>query len=350
MNLPLPWRSIILFSALLLTGVGAGMNLSAGTSTPNIVDSTEQTRVVSQLELKLVRIPAGSFTMGSPKNELGHAEEEGPQTRVMISRSFWLDQCEVTHGQWKSLMGTDLTEQVHRMLADDTLYEMGGMRRTERDYFHKKKDSDPNELLNNTDDNVPMHWVSWNEASSFCRKLTELERAANRLPDGYEYRLPTEAEWEYACRAGTTEETYAGKIDYKGKYNIPTLDTIAWYSGNSSVDYVGRGIDTTNWPQKQYLGGKAGPRAVGTKTPNPWELCDMLGNVNEWCNDWYAGALPGGSVSDPTGGKTGNYRIFRGGAWIYPAGNCRAAARRWDEPGLRREHIGFRIALAPVLR
>ena len=146
-----------------------------------------------------------------------------------------------------------------------------------------------------------MYWVSWEEAVAFCRRLTERERAEGRVPAGYEYRLPTDAEWEYAARAGTTTATYAGELEIKGFANAPVLDPIAWYRGNSSEGYTGKGVDTSAWQEKQYPGGIAGPRTVATKRPNAWGLYDMLGNVWEWCGDWYSYKLPGGSVSDPTG-------------------------------------------------
>ena len=127
------------------------------------------------------------------------------------------------------------------------------------------------------------------------------------------------------------------------------LDPIAWYGGNSSVGYIGRGFSTKNWMEKQYPGGDAGPRLVGGKKPNAWGLYDMLGNVNQWCGDWYAEKLPGGNATDPHGPATGTGRVFRGGSWGLPASGIRAAGRTWLAPGLRSNGLGFRVALAPVL-
>ncbi len=303
-------------------------------------------RTVPGLNLTLLPIPAGTFTMGSPADEPGHYEQESPQTQVTISKPFWLGKFVVTQGQWQALMGTDLVEQARRMLADDTRYTMNRKFQTIRDALGLKKDSDPQGLLGNLGDDYPMYYVNWAEAMAFCRKLTE--RDAGQLPEGYEYRLPTEAEWEYACRAGTTEATYAGKMEIKGAKNAPVLDAIAWYGGNSSEGYTGKGWDTRGWTEKQYPGGIAGPRQVGGKRPNAWGLYDMLGNIDEWCYDW-ADPFPGGSVKDPHGPTQGADRINRGGSWSDSARDVRAANRNGDVPTVRYGNLGFRIALAPRL-
>lgn len=163
-------------------------------------------------------------------------------------------------------------------------------------------------------DALPVENVSWTEAMEFCQKLTERERAARRLPDGYVYTLPTEAQWEYACRAGTTGE-HAG-----------ALSAMAWYVQNSG--------NTTH--------------AVGTKQANAWGLSDMHGNVLEWCADWYVNNLPGGSVTDPTGAGSGAFRVVRGGGWGHAALHCRSAFRVRFEPVFRHNNLGFRLALSSV--
>ncbi len=304
--------------------------------------------VIPELDFTLQPIPAGVFIMGSPVGEPERGENEGPPTRVTISQAFWLGKFEVTHGQWQLLMGTNLVTQAQRMLDDDTPYDLGGKQRTIRDIRGLHQDSDAEDNVYNRADNAPMYWVSWEEAQLFCRRLTERERGLGRVPAGYEYRLPTEAEWEYACRAGTTEATYAGKLEVKGRNNAPVLDAIAWYAGNSSVGYAGKGIDTAAIQEKQYPGGTAGQRQVGTKRPNAWGLYDTLGNVGEWCADWHADRLPGGRVSDPKGPVTGSKRAVRGGSWVSaPRGN-RAARRAGFEPGRRHDDLGFRVALAPI--
>ncbi len=228
----------------------------------------------------LVWIAPGTFTMGSPSGEKGRYSEEGPQTKVTISRGFLMSKYEVTQAQYKAVMGTN-----------------------------------PSSFKG---DNKPVEQVSWHDAVAYCAKLTEKEKAAGRLPVGYEYRLPTEAEWEYACRAGTTTAFSFGD-------DVSKLGEYAWYGGNSS---------STTHP-------------VGKKKPNGWGLYDMHGNVWEWCQDWY-GNYPGGSVTDPQGPATGSYRVERGGYWRSFAGHCRSADRNGYGPGSRYRGLGFRPVLAPA--
>jgi formylglycine-generating enzyme required for sulfatase activity len=221
--------------------------------------------MIADLGLELLPMAAGSFTMGSGSD----AHE------VTLTKGYWLGKTEVTQGQWEALMGNSLS------------------------YF---KGSDR-----------PVENVSWEDAMSFCRKLTERERAAGRLPEGYAYILPTEAQWEYACRAGTTGD-YAG-----------SLDSMGWYDQNS--------------------GGQT--HAVGHKQANAWGLYDMHGNVWEWCADWY-GNYPGGSVCDPSGAASGTSRVYRGGGWDSPATGCLSAIRIRFGPGYRGYYLGFRLALSSV--
>jgi len=153
--------------------------------------------------------------------------------------------------------------------------------------------------------------VSWNDATEFCRKLTERERAAGRLSAGHEFTLPTEAQWEYACRAGTTGD-YAGD-----------LDAMAWYDKNS--------------------GGTTHP--VGTKLANAWGLADMHGNVWEWCLDWFAD-YRGDEVTNPRGPTSGSYRVGRGCSGYFEAFNARSAYRDRYLPDVRYNLLGFRLALS----
>jgi len=329
--------------------VALGLGLLAGAAPPASAAPAEA-RTVPGLGIALVRIAPGSFVMGSPADEVGHRPNEGPQTRVALTRGFWLGRFELTQGQWRQLMGTTVVEQARRALLDDTPILIGGRRKKPvRDFFGLQKSDDVMHLVGNVDDDLPIIWVSWNEAMDFCRQLTEREGKAGRLPPGYEYRLPTEAEWEYAARAGTTGATYAGPIASPAYVDAPALDPIAWYAGNSAADYQGHAIDTAEWPdQKAGLPGRAGPRKVGQKRPNAWGLYDMLGNAAEWCLDWN-GPLPGGSVTDWRGPASGTAHVRRGGGWSSFAPHSRVAFRQWHEPGYRFINLGFRIALAPRL-
>jgi formylglycine-generating enzyme required for sulfatase activity len=217
-------------------------------------------------------IAPGTFALGSAG---GGNDDERPVTRVTISQPFWMGKTEVNQAQWQAIMGNN-----------------------------------PSQFLGN---DRPVEQVSWNEAMDFCRRLTERERSAGRLPEGYVYTLPTEAQREYACRAGTTGD-YAGN-----------LDAIAWYAANS--------------------GSQTHP--VGRKQPNAWGLHDMHGNVWEWCLDWY-GSYAGDSVTDPQGPASGSLRVARGGSWGSDAVYCRSAIRGRREPDYRDDNLGFRLALSPV--
>jgi formylglycine-generating enzyme required for sulfatase activity len=230
----------------------------------------------------MVWIPPGTFTMGSPDSEQDRFDDEGPQTVVTLTHGFFMGQHEVTQAEYQAVIGSNPS------------------------YFS----GDPNR---------PVEQVSWDDATNYCGKLTAAERAAGRLPTGYVYRLPTEAEWEYACRAGTTTRFFYG--DDPGYTQLGNYD---WYGSNSG--------STTH--------------AVGLKQPNPWGLYDMAGNVQEWCLDLW-GTYPGWSVTDPRGPASGSYRVVRGGCWLDDGWDCRSALRLNFTPGDRRIFIGFRAVLAP---
>lgn len=283
-------------------------------------------------------IPPGTFTMGSPASEPLRKADEGPPTQVTLSKGFWLGKTMVTIGQWKSVTGLDVRGQLEKMLRDDTLYDLGGKMRTVRDYMRFSRDADPGKYLANEDADLPMYFVSWNDATQFCNLLNARERAAGRLPKGYEYNLPTEAQWEYACRAGTTNATYAGPLVVAGGRS-PSLDAIAWYSGNSPDGYVGKGF--------KVAGRNGGPHPVAQNQPNAWGLYDMSGDLWEWCRDWY-GAYPGGSVTDPGGPPTGIDRVNRGGSFGSGPGDERSAQRAKNPPAEASAYRGFRLALCPV--
>jgi formylglycine-generating enzyme required for sulfatase activity len=237
--------------------------------------------------------------MGSPKNEAGRRfNNEGPQHEVQVSRGFWLFDTPCTQALWGAVMGDNPSRFV-------------GPER-------------------------PVEQVSWKEVQEF------LQRIEQRVPG---LGLPTEAQWEYACRAGTQTATYAGDLEILGDYNAPLLDAIAWYGGNSGVGFeLDNGFDSSDWPEKQYPHERAGTHPVGLKEPNAWGLYDMLGNVWEWCADGRR-RYDSDSITDPIGPTEASAgRVLRGGSWSDFARDVRSACRVASGPGNRNGFIGFRCA------
>ena len=241
--------------------------------------------------LKLCWCPPGRFLMGSPPDEPNRRADEA-QVEVTLTRGFWMGKYEVTEGQWKRIAGA--------LPGGATL---------------------------GTGDDFPVQSVSYLEAEEFCRTLTARFQASGGLPEEWEFRLPTEAQWEYACRAGTTTATSFG-------------DRLS--------------SRQANFGGKPYNGAEAGPslnRAakVGSYPPNAWGLQDMHGNAFEWCRDWYHARLPGGDDPDlssekGTPNRDGTFsRVRRGGAWNDDGMYCRSALRLRYEPERSSDHIGFRI-------
>jgi len=231
--------------------------------------------IVNSIGMVLVPIPSGEFMMGSPESEEGRFDPE-TQHRVTLTKSFHLGRTEVSQGQWKAVMGTTPWQGKARVKEGD-------------DYAAT--------------------YVNWEDAVEFCRKLSEKE--------GVEYRLPTEAEWEYACRAGTTTAWSFG--DDKSQ-----LGEYAWIKENT------------------YDAGEKYAQIVGQKKPNPWGLYDMHGNVFEWCQDRF-GRYPSGDVTDPVGPASGSFRVSRGGGWSSSARDCRSAYRGGITPSGRSSLLGFRV-------
>jgi formylglycine-generating enzyme required for sulfatase activity len=288
--------------------------------------------------LEMFWIPPGTFTMGSPESDPMSRADERPQTKVTLTHGYWLGKTMFTIGQWKNVTGLDVRGQLSKVLHDDTLYDLGGRKQTVRDFMRFSRDADPGKYLAGEESELPIYFVSWNDATELCHKLNERELAAGRLPAGYEYNLPTEAQFEYACRAGTTEDTYAGPLVVDG-HNSPVLDKIAWYDANSPNGYTGKGFSVS--------GRTAGPHPVAQKQPNAWGLYDMTGNIWQWCRDWY-GPLPGGSETDPTGPVTGTDRVNRGGSFGSGPRDERSAARAKNPPAEASAYRGFRLALCSV--
>jgi formylglycine-generating enzyme required for sulfatase activity len=251
-------------------------------SSADAVIAQSEKEITNSIGMKLVLIPKGTFTMGSPIEEEG-ADEDEQQHQVTISKDYYLGVTEVTQGQYEKVMGTNPS------------------------YFQKR-------VIRKSDSSMyPVEQVSWEDAVEFCKRLSDLpqEKAAGRV-----YRLPTEAEWEYACRAGS-------KSAYSFGNEQDSLAAYAWFSEN----------------------GDRKTHPVGQKKPNALGLYDMHGNVWEWCSDWY-GEYPKGAVSDPVGPREGSLRVGRGGSWDDEAALCRSANRGRLNPSGRTLDIGFRVALS----
>ncbi|GAB6040967.1 formylglycine-generating enzyme family protein [Endothiovibrio diazotrophicus] len=246
--------------------------------------------------------PPGRFRMGSPEDEQGRYDFEGPLHTVTLEEGFWLFDTPVTQALWVAVMGENPSD----------------FQSPER----------------------PVEKVSWEDAQAFIERINQRDKNPG-------LSLPSEAQWEYACRAGTETAVYTGALEIKGKNNAPALDPIAWYGGNSGYNFdLTKGRDSSGWPQKQYDHAKAGTRQVKGRRPNAWGLHDMLGNVWEWTEDhWqenYDGAPEDGSAR--VSGEAGAERVIRGGSWRDDARRVRAACRLRLVPGFRGYNLGFRCA------
>jgi formylglycine-generating enzyme required for sulfatase activity len=269
---------------LVKPGTGKKVVWDAFTDWPDKYTPNAKVRIVAADSLPMgpgrgpdgfVWIPPGKFMMGSPENEAERESDEA-QYEVALSNGFWMCDHEVTQEEYEKVVG-----------------------------------SNPSPVRGV---NFPVDHVSWDDAVAYCKKLTELERAAGRITEKQAYRLPTEAEWEYAARAGTTGSRYGD------------LDLIAWWSGNSRGQHN---------PAKQ-------------KLPNGWGLYDMLGSLWEWCSDWY-GLYPTGFIGNPAGPAEpirGTLRVLRGGTWYYGSNHVRCADRYWAPPTQAHITVGFRIVLS----
>ena len=239
--------------------------------------------LVQSSPTNMVFIPPGNFTMGSPTNESGRDTNESPQTAVSISRGFWIGKYEVTEGEYLSVMNTNPS-------------------------------AFPGDLTRSVSS------VSWLDATNYCATLTSQELAVGRIPPGSQYRLPTEAEWEYAARAGTST-----RFSYGDDPDAASLTNYAWFSANASTVHP-----------------------VGKKLPNPWGLYDTEGNVWEWCQDWF-GSLPGGLQVDPKGSASNpnGLKVMRGGAYDFFETDCRSARRNsfGVSPFLTDTDLGLRVVL-----
>ncbi len=259
----------------------------------------------NSIGMKFMLLPAGTFMMGSPSDEPGRLDRE-KQHRVTLSKGFYMHTTEVTVGQWR----TFIQDTGFRTDAEN---KGGAWIWTGKKWEKKAGYYWDNPGFSQGEEN-PVTCVSWNDVQEFIRWLSRKE--------GKTYRLPTEAEWEYACRAGSTTAFSSGGITELKCGHDPNLDAMGWYCGNS--------------------GKKTHP--VAQKNPNAWGLYDMHGNVFEWCQDCYEEKYSFGQVSDPKGPSSGKYRVFRGGGWSNDARFCRSANRPGFNPDYRNHCLGFRVA------
>ena len=274
MNTKVYMIALTVFAAL-----GSLMLATAQQTRPAGGDATSPPKEVAAdlgggVKLDMVLIPAGEFMMGSPNSDRNAAADEKPQHRVRITKPFYLGKYPVTQEQWTAVMGVNPS------------------------FFKGAKN--------------PVEEVSWDDCLQFLRRL-------NEKVGGGKYQFPTEAQWEYACRAGTTTR-YCFGDDETG------LADYGWYDKNS--------------------GGKSHP--VGEKKPNAWGLYDMHGDIWQWCLDWYdPGYYAVSTTDDPTGPATGTARVSHGGCWFSPASSARSANHGRIEPEHRGSHLGFRVCMVP---
>jgi len=251
-----------------------GTEVSAGSSQASAGPGPLEGRVAGEVRefggIEMAWCPPGTFTMGSPPDESGRLEDEA-QVRTTLSRGFWLAKTETTQEDWERSMGTNPS------------YYKG--------------------------DRSPVERISWDEANAYVAKLNETQP----LPGGWKWALPTEAQWEYACRAGTTTVFHTGSAlgEEEAKIKAP--------------------------------GGTASQVQVGSHEPNAWGLHDMHGNVREWCADWHSPTLSGGI--DPVGPESGTIRVRRGGSWNHEPAACRSAVRHKGPPDDRNSDLGVRPAI-----
>jgi formylglycine-generating enzyme required for sulfatase activity len=239
---------------------------------------------VNSIEMKFALIPSGNFMMGGSPHEIGQDPDEQPQHLVEISQSFYMQTTEVTQTQWMKVMGYN----------PSFFQECGG--------------------------DCPVEQVSWEDCQRFIRMLNEREKTN-------QYRLPTEAEWEYACRAGTTTPFSFGDTLSADEAN---------YDGNYPYSVSSQGVYTSLGPYRRKT------VAVGRFPANAWGLRDMHGNIWEWCQDWYGRYQPQ-AATDPTGPVSGSCKVIRGGGWNYFGRLCRSTFRSNNLPSFVHASLGFRV-------
>lgn len=253
---------------------------------------------IAEIDVRLRWIPAGCFQMGSPSEEEGRTMDEGPQHEVEITPGFWLFETPVTQALWQALT------------AGNPSHFRGPSR--------------------------PVECVSFHDVQSFIAAVDQSQAA-------FQLALPSEAQWEYACRTGTDKATWLGDHQLEGINNVSLLDEICWYAGNASAAFHSKdGVDSSSWPQCDHPGVKAGTHPVGLKEPNPWGLYDMLGNVWEWCADGMRDYEAATCAKLNPLGEAADVRCARGGSWRDSPRKLRASYRDQIELDYSNDFVGFR--------
>lgn len=250
----------------------------------------------------MVLIPIGTFVMGSPEEERMRNMDE-VQHSVTLPNSFYMGKYPVTQGQYLAVVGSNPS-------------------------FFKTNAHGVADL------NRPVETVSWSNATNYCALLTQTERVAGRISTNWAYRLPTEAEREYACRAGTTTAFHFGRAIHAG---LASFNFYYEYDAITGEIYIPNPV----------VPELTRPTPVGVYAPNAFGLYDMHGNIWEWCQDWY-GPYPNGTVIDPRGAPAGSTRVIRGGSFGNDGSRCRSAVRDSNLPTNKNNYTGFRVVLAPV--
>jgi formylglycine-generating enzyme required for sulfatase activity len=290
-----PWSTLLLgLGTLLVIGI-FGYGIYQAIKKPSELPLETFT---NSLGTKMVKLDGGKFRMGSSENDPLHRVEELPQHDVIIKGPFFMAATEVTHAQFLKVMGVSPTKSAEKAARAQ---------------------------------NLPVEYVTWDEANDFCKKLTESEREQKWMRKGWGYRLPTEAEWEYAARAGTeTPFAFGEQIVFEKQALFRPIedDLIGMGGGSKKPDF---------------------PQEVGKTEANAFGLHDMHGNAAEWCLDWYRSGYPSDAQQDnPTGPSSGDKRVIRGGSFKDTAKGVRSASRAGLRPGERNDYVGFRIVYAPL--
>ena len=259
---------------------------------------------IAGVDTKFHWCPPGTFMMGSPTSEKDRDDDE-TQHEVRLTKGFWLCKVPVTVAAFRKFVNATGYKTEAEKAGDDDTWRDPGFEQTP---------------------SHPVVLVSWNDAQAYIKWLNE-----NYAPSGMEFKLPTEAHWEYACRAGSHTAYWWGDDPKggKGKANVADASLKKEYPG---------------WPTFSFDDGYIYTSPVGSFDANAWGLKDMTGNVYEWCSDWY-GDYPNEAATDPTGTKNGSDRVLRGGGWNYTSRNCRSASRNRYTPGYRYFNLGFRLEL-----